>query len=117
METRRVPFKAGNEAWIIRSPGDGLGDDLWHNQSVLVSRIEGHWAFIRDGAGRHRRIPIGSLDPGNEYLGRSGHWYPEDHPLVHRTLERLIEKLESQGGSQEEIDRLHGILNRHPDVE
>ena len=102
---------------LFAAKGTGLGADLRHNQAVVFIRIEGHWAFIRDGAGRHRRIPIGSLDPGNEYLGRSGHWYPEDHPLVHRTLESLIEKLKSHGGSQDEIDRLHGILNRHPDVE
>jgi hypothetical protein len=116
VETRRVPFKAGNEAWIVRTAGDNLGTDLWHNQAVLVVRIDGHWAFIRDGAGRDRRIPISSLDPGCEYQGRSGHWYPEDHPLVHRTLERLIERLESEGNTKE-VERLRGILNRHPDVE
>ena len=66
METRRVPFKAGNEAWIVRREGDGLGADLRHNQGVLVMRIDGHWAFIRDGAGRQRRIPIDSLDPSSE---------------------------------------------------
>jgi len=117
MTTRPVPIRSGREAWIVRRARDDLGDDLPHNLAVLVMLVEGRWAFIRDGKGRQRRIPSSALDGGSEYQGRSGHWYPEDHPLVHRSLEGRIAKLEAEGGAHEEIEHLRAILNRHPDVE
>jgi hypothetical protein len=107
---------AGETAWISRRPGDGLSDDLLDNEAVLVVRVEGHWAFIRDGRGRNRRIAVTSLDAGSEYQGRSGNWYPEDHPVVQRSLERLLAKLEAERGDNAEIERVRGILNRHPET-
>jgi hypothetical protein len=117
MTTRPVPLKPGNAAWIVRRKGDRLGNDLCHNDAVLIIGVDGNWTIIRTHAGSQRRIPTTSLDAGKEYQGSSGYWYPEDHPLVHRTLEQLIETLEAENGSEQEIERLRGILNRHFDVE
>lgn len=117
MVTRRGPFRPDATVWIVRTTRDGLSDDLRHGAPVLFLFAEGYWAFIRDGRGTQRRVPLSSLDPGSEYQGRSGRWYSEDHPVVQRALARMLAHLESEDAVPEEIARIRSIINRYPDFE
>ena len=116
LKTRPLALKIGGTAWIVRRYKDGLSDELTQNQPVLVVAVQGHYSVIQHSR-KQRRIPIGSLDAGSEYQGRSGYWYSEDHPRIQRAISELIEKLEIEGSNDAEIKRLRGILDRHPETD
>jgi hypothetical protein len=117
VNTRPLALQAGQTAWIARRENDGLPDELLHNAPVLVLFLEGHWAFIRDGARRQRRLAVSALDAGSEYQGRSGHWYAEDHPQVQSALvtyNREARKRERQRGRSRPAS---GDSRRHPEID